>query len=95
MFVYPQTNYGASYPYHEQLTEVQKRRAEGRTRKGVVDGRSVHFQKLNKQCTVNVVWDAFWTTHYTNKLEAQKAAEHYEKTGIILAKDGSPIVGKA
>lgn len=66
-----------------RLTRAQQLRAEGKTRRAQVDGKSVRFMRLSPRSQVNPIWQTFWTVHYFNKADAQFAAEQWEKFGKI------------
>lgn len=69
--------------YSDQLTAVQLLRAEGRTRKATVNGKSVRFSRLSDGCHVNPTWACVWTGHYADRMEALKAAERWEERMVI------------
>jgi hypothetical protein len=67
----------------DQLTPAQLLRAEGKTRKAVVDGKIVRFQRLSDRSKVAISWATFWTGHYISREEAQEAARRWENNRPI------------
>jgi hypothetical protein len=66
------------------LTQPDKLRAEGKTRKACVHGKIVQFMRLSPSCKVTPVWDTFWHEEYDSIIEAQKAASTWEQRLKIL-----------
>lgn len=64
--------------YLRQLTEAQRLRAEGRTRKAEVEGKTVRFMRLSKESRVVPSWQRFWTGHYESRAETLEAARRWE-----------------
>ncbi len=90
--MYQKHQQGGEIPNHpllgnmavEELKGAQLLRAQGRTRKATVTGRTVQFKRLNPASHLHIDWVPFWKVHYRNAEEAKAAAEIWEARTEIM-----------